>query len=281
MKHRKRKTKTLLSITFAFLLTLLFFVLFVGIGLGIGVFNSRSVKSKINESNYYNRIYVELNKKADEIVKQAALPTAVLEDAITLERLYTDSNLYIDSALKGEKAKINTTKLQAVLTKHINQYFTKQGITKTKEIKSRTDEVTGRIIKEYQSIVKLQFINYYADYRLQFWKTMKLMIPLIIILIGVLCFFLMKIHHNKHRGLRYINYSLISSSLLMSFISMYMLIEKRYDKLNVMPYYYRDFLTLYLKWDIQMFVYIGVLGLILSAVLVSLTVFLKNRTSNN
>lgn len=279
MKDKKTIIKKLISSIFAFLLTLLFFDLIVCIGLGIGVFNRQSVTNKLNESDYYNNLYDELYKKADEIVLQAGLPEKVLKNVITLEKVYAGSSNYVNRTLEGKKPEIRTDNLEKNLRDNINQYLSKQGITQTDHIKSGINEVTERIQTEYRNAVRLRFVNYYSEYKSQFWNLMKFVIPFHMILIGILCFLLLKIHRYKHRGLRYINYALISSSLLVTLISACMLMYRGYEKLNIMPYYYRDFLKVYFKWDIQVFLYIGGLGLVFSGLLISFTRFLKKRSS--
>lgn len=279
MKHKKTKMKTLTSCTFAFLLTLVFFILTVCIGLGIGVFNSKCVINKLNESDYYNHLYEELYKKADEIVLHAGLPETVLKDVITLEKVYAGSSNYAGYTLEGKEPKISTDRIEKKLRDNIGHYLSKQGISRTEQIESGIDEVTDRIQKEYLSAVKLKFINYYTDYQTQFRNLMKIMIPLLILLIGILCFLLLKIHRHKHRGLRYINYALISSSLLVTLAAAGLRINKGYEKLNIVPNYYRDFLELFFKWDIEVFLYIGGLGLVFSGLLIYLTGFLKKRCS--
>ena len=281
MKHGKSKMKTLLSSTFAFLLTLLFFTLFVCIGFGFGVFNNKNVVSKLNETSYNTSVYEVMKTKADEIVKQAGLPVTVLNNAITMERVFVNENNYINSTLNGKSSGISTDKLKTSLTDNMNQYFKEQGIDQTAEVKAVADKVVTKVEQEYLSVLKLKFLNEYVKYKVRFDHLMIIVIPLLVVLIGVLCFLLLKMHHHKHRGLRYINYALISSSLLFTLGAIYLLVNKGYKNLNVMPYYYRNFLTAYLKWDIMAFLYIGGMGIIISAAMISLAGFLKSRMSNN
>lgn len=280
MRHSKINMKKLVSSTFSFLLTLLFFTLFVAFGLCFGVFNNKSIISKVNETSYYNKVYVELNKKAEEIVTQAALPTTVLENVITMERVYVGGNNYINSTLEGKEPQINTDKLKNELSDHIDQYLGEQGIEQTMEVNSVKDKVISRIEQEYLGGVKLQFINYIMELRGDFMNLIKWLIPLLFLLIGTLCGLLFKIHKYKHRSLRYINYALISSSLMMLLATGYLLISKGYEKLNVMPVYYREFLSAYLNWGIKAFLYIGGVVFIIAITLISLTGFLKNRNSD-
>lgn len=281
MKHGKTKLKTLLSSTYAFLLTLLFFTLFVCIGFGFGVFNNKNVISKLNETNYNTSVYDEMKTKAEEIVKQAGLPVSVLNNVITMERVFVNENDYIHSTLEGKKTEIRTDKLKTGLNNNMNQYFKEQGISQTADVKTVADKVVTKVDQEYQSVLKLRFLNEYVKYKVRFDHLITIVIPVLVVLIGVLCFLLLKMHHHKHRGLRYINYALISSSLLFTLGAIYLLLNRGYKNLNVMPYYYRNFLEAYLKWDIMAFLYIGGMGILISIAMISLTGFLKSRMSNN
>lgn len=280
MRHGKLKKKTLISMTFAFLLTLFFFVLMVCVGLGLGVFNNKSLEGKMNETHYYDALYEDLNKKAIEAVLQAGLSTTVLKDTITMERVTVGGRNYTKAILAGKTAKVDTTQIRSDLSEHMTQYLNDQGIEQTKEVKTGMDSVITRIEQNYQNAVKLPFIKYYVDYKTDYGKMMQILIPILILCIGILCYLLIRIRHQKYRGLRYINYAMISSSLLMLISAVYLLLSKEYTKLNVSPEFYKEFLTAYLKWDILVFVYIGGIGIVISVALISLTGFLKNRSNN-
>ncbi|MDF2612050.1 MAG: hypothetical protein K0R92_3524 [Lachnospiraceae bacterium] len=89
MKHTKMQImQSIISSIFAFLLSLLFILLFLGTGLAFGLFSDRIILSKVNESNYYNEVHQELNERAEKIITEAGLPSTVLTDVISLERVY-------------------------------------------------------------------------------------------------------------------------------------------------------------------------------------------------
>jgi len=281
MGHSKSKRKALICSTFAFLLTLLFFSFFLCMGLGFGVFNRKNVASKFNESDYYNEVYHGIYDRSEEIVRQADLPEAVIQDVITQDRVYVGINNYINASLAGEDPLILTDKMISELKDHINGYLTEQDVERTNQVNASEEVIVNKIIKEYQGRMKVPFVDYFVKYNNKFWNLMKIILPSILLLAGVLCFFLLRMHKNKHRGLRYINYSMISSSLLILLLSVGILSNKGYERLNVMPLYYRDFLQAYLKRSLQVIFGTGGIGIIIAVILISLTGFLKSQNTNS
>ena len=281
MKLNKSKMKFLMSGTFAFLLTLLFVTLYVCFGFGLGVFNNRSIISKINESKYYSNVCVELNIKAEKILLKAGLPSTVLKDVITLERVYVGGDNYIQNILKGKEPQIKTEKLVAALTLNIDHYLQEEGINQTNELKADIEELITAIEVDYKSGIQLQFVNYITEYKIKFINLMKVIVPILIVLIGILCFFLIRMHQYKHRGIRYITYALISSSWIIIIAAAYLLMVKSYTKVILTPDYYHNFLVAYLKGDITVFIYLGGIGLTIAMALISLVGFLKSRANND
>ncbi|MDD3173962.1 MAG: hypothetical protein PHF63_10020 [Herbinix sp.] len=281
MKHKKSRMQAVISCIFALILTLLFITLYVCFGFSLGVFSNRSIIEELNRSNYYNEVYDTLNKNAEELVIKAGFPATVLENVITIERVYVGGRNYVNGVLAGEEPQINTDKFRSDLTSNFDQYLTKQGITRTDDINTGVEAMISEIENEYKSSIQLQFVNYIIEYKTHFMNLMKVIIPVVTILIGILCFFLIKMRKYKHRGLRYINYALIASSCMTILAGAYLLVTKQYEKVNVTPDYYNNFLTAYLKWDIMVFMYLGGIGLLISALLISLTSFVRNRIMNS
>jgi hypothetical protein len=281
MKSNKSKIQVLVSCIFAFLLTLAFTALFICIGLGFGGFNSRTLLSQINESNYYNKVYDNLNNNAAALVTEAGFPDTVLTDVITLERVYIAGQNYIDATLDGTEYKITTEKIRDRLTDNIYQYLLDEGIVLTEELDAGIGNLATRLENDYRDGLQLQFVISFTEYRSKFLSMMKYMMPILIVIIGILCYFLIRIHRYAHRGVRYIVYALMSSSLLLILLAGYLLAGNQYTRMNASPDYYKDFLTAYLRWDITVFLYIGGMGVTVAIALISLISFLKNRIMDN
>ena len=274
---KKPGKKVMMCSLFSFLLTLLIFLLITGIGITVGVFNDKSVVNKLSESNYYNKVYEVIHHNAEEAVKEAGFPTVVLENVITLERVYIGGKNYVNDVLNGTEPKIKTDKLRETLLENVDRYLDEQGLIRTEEMKNQSEALATVIEEEYRTGINLKFVDYYTEYRTNFMHMAYIGIPMILLLIFVICAMLIRMNQYKHRAVRYINYALIAASCLIILMAIYLLAAKHYSGLNLSPDYYNDFLITYLRWDIMVFLYLGEIGMALSLVLLPLTGYMKNR----
>ena len=277
MEKKQKLMQRIISSIFAFLLTMIFVSSFTLTGLYYGVFNNRIILSKVNESNYYNEVYKELQDRAEGILQEAGLPLNVLSDVIALERVYVGGKYYIEDTLSGKEPVINTDKVRSQLEQNIDQYLTEEEIIRTKELDTGIEEVIRKIEQEYKRGIHFQFIDYIAEYKASFMRLLRIAIPILILLASVIIVLLIKIHRYKHSGIRYIAYAMIASSCIVISSSAFLLITKSYEKMKQLPFYYGRFLTNYLKWDIQVFLYLGGIGMLLAILLITLVAYLKKN----
>jgi len=280
MKKNIKTIQSIISSILAFLLTLVFVSLFILTGLYFGVFNNRIILSKVNESNYYNEVYEELHNRAEEIIKESGLPLQVLSEVITLERVYIGGKYYIEDTLMGREPLIQTDKVRSQLEQNVNQYLKEEGITRTKELDAGIEEILNKVVQEYRRGIQFQFINYIAEYKASFMNLFRIAVPVLVLIAGIIGFSLVKLHNYIHKGVRYIAYAMIASTSMIIISSAILFLSKIYDRIEQIPDYYDRFLTNYLKWDIQVFLYLGGIGVLLSLLLIFLIRYLKRIISN-
>lgn len=276
----KRVIQRIISSTLAFLLTMIFVALFVLTGLYYGVFNNRIILSKVNESNYYNEVYEELQERAQDILQEAGLPLNILSEVITLKQVYIGGKYYIEDALSGKEPGIRSNKVKNQLEQNINKYLTEEGILRTKELDAGIEEVINKVEQEYKRGIHFQFINYIAEYKASFMRLFSRTIPILLLLAGAISVLLIRIHRYKHSGIRYIAYAMIASSCIVISSSAFLLSTKSYERMKQLPDYYNRFLTNYLRWDIQVFMYLGGIGILLAALLILLVAYMKNNITS-
>lgn len=281
MKSKKSLLQGFVSFLFAFLLTLAFIALYLCAGTNIGVFSSKSITKAINESNYYNNVYDALKKSSEDTLLSVGLPSSVITEVITLQRVYIGGKNYVGAALRGSTTEINTDKLHSELLHNIDLYLQEEGIVRTTTLDTGIDEVVTSIETKYKAALQLQLVNSLQEYKTEYNSLLKISLPIIIVLIVLLCFLLIKLHTYVHRGLRYIAYALIASTLMIAISSGILLITKQYTGVNASPGYYKDFVMVYLQWDIMVFLYIAGIGMTIAIALISSINYLKNRIGNN
>jgi len=276
MKLDKTRMVTILSGTFTFLLTMTLIGLYICGGLGFGAFNNQAVLRKVNDSNYYDAVYQELTTSTEKLVTQAGFPAEVLTDVITLDRVYIAGRNYMEAVLGRDTFQIKTDKITDELTDNIYAYLVEEDIVLTEELDNGIDQLVEAVKSQYVNGIQLKFAEDLMQTRNNFLYTMRYIIPILIVIIGILCYFLIRIHIYAHRGVRYITYAVCSSSLLTILAAGYTLMRGAYTGLQIEPLYYKNFIEAYLQWDILVFLYIGGIGMTIAIALISLVSFLKN-----
>ncbi|TAH67239.1 MAG: hypothetical protein EWM47_09310 [Anaerolineaceae bacterium] len=312
MKRKHNNIKAGLSLVFAFLLTVLLVILFISFGLGIGVFNSRSIIKSINKTNYYDKVYVDISQRTEELLLQAGLPSTLLSDIITAGRVHADGMNYIKEATSKKHQAYTTdnrlsknqayttdnrlSKNQPVITDNtlsqpqntlyndikanILEHIEQIGIRQSSDLSKEITEVTDAIEYEYKSKIQMRFIEYLMSYKSEYGRLMIVMVPSLILLISVLCYMLIRVHRIIYRGIRYIVYALLASSLMTLAASLYLLLTKSYNKLMLAQDYYYQFMSEYIRLNIIVFTYIGMMGLIVAMALITLIGLMRNKIMN-
>jgi hypothetical protein len=277
MERKKKLKMKAISLVFTFLLTMLLIVLFICLDLYFGIFDDKSILRKVNESNYYNEVHKVLNSEAEELVTEAGIPASVMKDVISLERVYINGKLYIEAALQGRTADISTTKLREKLMENMISYLTGADIIQEKELTAGVEGLVTDVEQMYLQGIRMEYIHYLAEYRLKFLSALRWVIPLILLLGCIICYFLINMHPYKHRGIRQIDYALNASSILVIVIAVVLQKTDRFMPSEVTPEYYRKFIALSLHWNYQVLLYLGCIGVAFSLVLITLIGFMKNR----
>ncbi len=266
MKQKSAKLQKVISAAFSFVLTVLILIVLLMVGLYLGAFNEKMIKLKVSESNYYNETYSLIYDNTKTIVQDAGLPVTVIEDVITLERVYIGGKYYVEDVLAGKQPAYKTDKLEESLRRNINNYLKDQNVMVTEELKAGTEELITKVSQEYRRGIQFDFINSISKLKQSYQSVLFIGIPILLVLAAVIIFLLIRMYQYKHRGLRYVNYSVITASAMVGVTSLYILLSGAYH-VTVEPRYYMIFINNYFKWNIQMYLGMAGFGLIASTLL--------------
>lgn len=278
--NRKRKRiRRSLSLVLSYILSLVFFLLFVLIGIKAGVFNNNVILDRLNKSNYYHSIYETVLDNVESVLLPTGLNESVLNSVITMDMVYIGAKNTIEGTIRGEQVTQDTSGLENRLIKNIEDYAAENGIAYGTEQGQGLIKLSKDIAFEYTRMMDFPFINYYVKYRSIYDKLFVILVPVLLVIAGFIIVMLLRMQRYKHRAVRYIEYSTLASTIMISLFPLYLLISGNYRKINVSPRYFYDFMVGYLKWDIEVFLYIGGIGLIISLSLLLLIGNLKRRIS--
>ena len=278
MKHTRYKQQTIISSMFAFSLTIAILILILCIGLWLGLFNRNNIRRSIDQSNYFNEVHKELNHKTEVILEKAGFPKTILKEVISLERIYVAGMNEIEASLGKSGSQIQTDTLMGDIEQKLKEYILVEGVQPSEELDSSILAVIMEVESEYKTGVHLRFVDYMMEFQTDYNHVLLILLPCIILCISSLCFFLLKMYRQRHRGMRYIAYALIASSLLTIMIAIYLLLKRPYERIEIGPDYYNFFLASYYRRAVMAFAYIGGVGILLSTVLMYYINDLKKRS---
>lgn len=209
-------------------------------------------------------------------MSQAGFPTNILDDVITLDKVYISGIEYVEEVL-GSKATNQYNGIRDEVNKKIDDYIKEESITETNEISEKTQSISTAIDDEFSGKIRLKVLEYLMEFKSQYNRTLVIMVPCILIMILVICYLLVRMQRYKHRGVRYISYALFASSILTILIALYILLFEDYSNVAVNPDYYNSLISEYLQMNIRPMIFIGLLGLAAAFVTVKLVGVMKRR----
>lgn len=277
MKIGKSKIRQIVSWFFALMLTLMFFVLLTFLGLFLGYFRNQEIRNKISESSYYNKAYQQLEEDIQSIMTSYGMPSDLLQEVITLERVYVTGRNYVEHSLKGVEKEIPIEEVRKELDEVLTEHVISRGTEITTEVRVGIDECITHVLSRYQQSIRLPFINEMIGYKHSISKIGMRVIPVAGVLALVLILLLLKIHPYKHQGVRYINYSVIASSSLISIGSVWLLSLPFYQNIQVEPEHYSLFIKQHMSWSIKLYLILGIMGLVVGVTLFTLIGYMKRN----
>ena len=278
-RKRKKRIRNAVSVVLSFVLSIFFAILMCAVALQFGFLDRDMILAKINESNYYNEVYAELTDNIHTILKSKGLPETLLEDCISNKRVYINGKQYIDNGLQGEDTVVELDNIKEEMNKILVSYYEEKQIPVDDKVRDNIDTVINDVCTEYTRMVRFQFVSFIKDYKSMYRNIAIWLLPLLVVLSAVIIFTLLKIHRYPHRGVRYTAISLASASMLNLCLPLYCLINKVYNRLDILPVYYEQFLQSYMENSLWAYVYVGAFGLLLTAILCGGVRVLKHNIS--
>ena len=181
------------------------------------ILNEEYLLAKLEEQNYYEKVYDEIELNFENYIYQSGLEKDVFKDIITKEKIKNDIKIIINNIYSNNKQEIDTSEIESNLQKNIDNYLEKSGIS---DFQSESINLfISQICKEYKtaiSVINIQLnINQINTYINLIKRTCLIAICISIILLLALDFKFLK-KANVGVGL-----SMLISGMVLIFIRFY------------------------------------------------------------
>lgn len=265
-----RTSRFLISSVAAFILTLMLTAATYLAGGYLGFFDKALILDHLNKSDYYSGVMEYANESSGLIAIPSGIPQKVFDGTFTEEMVYRDVRGYLEAAFDGRAYEIDTAAFKERLTENVTAYVEQEGLELTEEQEVYVEDFASQIADNYVNSAKMPFVSYFVNIRNGYINLIKIAIPALAAGAALLMVFLAKINMPSYRAMLFVGSSTIAAGLMSIIVPAWMLVTGFYRRINVTPEYFFEFVSSYMLEGIRVFIYLGVLWLIASAMILTI-----------
>lgn len=225
-----RIIKKIIKIIFSAILTISILLYILINLLSSTILKESYILSKLDQANFYQKVYEEVNSNFEKYIYQSGFDENVLNNVITEEKVKEDFKIIIDNIYNGTNQDINTETIKTNLTNNINSQL---GANISKTQQNSIDSFVDTILNEYtQTILHTQYENKINKAYTQINKYINLANKALLIIMAVLIILLILLNLKRlYRGVSYIGISMLSSGILLCIADIF--IKMKVDIKNI------------------------------------------------
>jgi len=278
MKDKKR-IRSLISLTLSFFLTISIIGIYISVELQLGYLNKDNIRTSIISSGYTTKAQAKFQDEVMDILSEYNISKDIGGEIADENAVYIAVSNYTDGVLSGSNSK--NENYQNEIEEIVTNYFTENNIFITDGMKLNITEIATEITGLYKQYITPNFISILFD---QIKEYRSLITIYQIVSIGLffgISIVLFWIWRHKHRAMRCIAMSLITSVAVNALITFFIWKSDVIRQLNVGPDFYLDFLLEYKNNGIVHWYIVTGIGLVLCIVSLAAVKFLKYNKSKS
>ena len=257
-------SRTLISGFLSFLLCLCVFFMSVAVLLGVTLFNGNYMLNQFASSYYYSNIAGEIREQYAAYGLPGGIEESFFDEVIDENALYHDISQSVEAAYAGDTYALDTIGIKTDLYQKLVDYATAKQIPVDETLQESLSHLADLCVESYVARVNNPYLLKLGEIAHRLAR-----VPLIA---GIVCFliagglfvFLYFLHQWKHRPIRYLQYALIGSGLMLLILPAAALISGKVQNLGITSPALFKMMTSYVNNVLWAFVYTG-LGWILIA----------------
>lgn len=278
-KIKSKKSRFVISCILSFLLAVLFTCATVMIVVKIGFLSKNSVLNGLNKKGYYQSAEADFYKDAKDYTIPVGLPVEVVEGIIDSEKVYEDVKGYVTASVNNKGYAFDTDDLQSRLTENVYQYFQDEGLEMNEEQIETVPVYTKMIANIYIKNMKVEFVTLIGKINAAFGGWLWFGAIACFGLSAGIIVMLIKLQRWKHRGVRFVAYSSITTVILLLTPVVVGTILSKTLKPNIEPEHLYYALTNYCAGGMRMLLYMAIGWMAVTAALLILIHYLKKKSS--
>lgn len=280
MKHRTKKSasRNAISLVFGFFLSLAILFIMVLLALRIGIV-SRVGFASVLDNDYYQYTLDYIEDQTRYYTLPTGIDPTVLDGVFTIGEVKNDVDGMLSGKLNGSGYNPKTDEMSKRLSDNVNRAFVADGVAVAEG--STADEIVTSYVDEimgiYKEAITMPGIDIMVRIRDEFkqWYVVGLITSVAIS--AVLIASIVRLHHYKHRAMRYISYSMGGASLMGLVVPLILLVSGFYKGLSLSPQYFYHFGVSLISRVLILFM-IGA-GVLFALMLIMIAIATRMRTN--
>lgn len=276
-RRMRSKYKNLISLFFALMVTLA-----TATGLMAAVIincfcNPDTVIKAVKDSTYYDDKIALASDKLAVRLEESGLPKSIAEDVVSERNMVVDLNYVVSSKINGDKEyKVDTRQFENNLTNCINKFYEENLISNNEELQTATQMFVKQATAEYESLIDFELADNFTRYSDKYTSICIIVICVCIGVVLISIIMMLIIHIRKYRGIRYINYGLISGTILAIIINV-LLKSKLLKDINDNSDIFSEIIRGYIVEACSDGIYVCLFGMMISFVMIFITIYLRKE----
>ena len=189
------------------------------------ILNKEYILNKLEESNYYNNIYTEVENNFENYIYQSGLDPSVLENIVSRDKIREDTNIIISNIYDGSNKGIDLEVIRNNLSTNIDKSLEDRYISE--ENKIAINKFINIIINEYEDTIMNTSYSSKINTGISSINNkinMINIIMIILVIISILSLILLNIK-KKRRKLSIFGIPLLALGLLLITIYLYIILN--------------------------------------------------------
>ena len=197
------------------------------------IMNKGYILSKLDEANYYNRIYELAVSNFGKYIQQSGVDENIVRNAITEEKVKQDTEQILINLYDGINEEISTKEIEDKLKVGIN---TSAGRTLSAEEQKAVDTFITKICDEYKAtIANTKYEVKFNKNYLKIKKYIKLFNKLALVAIGVCSILVLALNIRKiYRAVNKIGIALLASGSILTLINIYINVKIKISGITIL-----------------------------------------------
>lgn len=185
------------------------------------ILNKNYVLSKLEETDYYNKIYEDVKSNFENYIHQSGLEESVLEDIISKEKVKKDTELIISNLYDGLEEKIDTQEIKDNLNKNIEETLGNAKLVVTQ--RDAIDTLIEKICDEYTTTIShYEYEKQINNVYLKVMKYLEVAKKVILVIIAISIILLVFLNRRRiYKAFSLLGVSLTSASIFFIMVNIF------------------------------------------------------------